>query len=204
MDSLPLVRTWRNQGGRRKALSVVIQSSEPSKQLCYFLSPCPWCMFLQEIISWTPPPGLSQPVLARCSFVIRVKSRRGPSYHLFIGLSLTPLLMLKASAGHFSPGLLKMSARVIVVFSQTLCPLDEAQYVITPLAFSWDRALVPYLPTLSFYLFTPIVTGALLILSCFAVLQMLVCKTWTVSFSPNMWAKRFLTYNLGHTRPPPG
>ena len=134
-------------------------------------------MFLQEIISWTLPPGLSQPVLARCSFVMRVKSRRGPSFHLFIGLSLTPLLMLKASAGNFSPGLPKSPPELLVVFPQTLYPLDEALYVITPSAFSWDRASVPCLPTLSFYLFTPIVTGALLILSCFAVLQMLACKT---------------------------
>lgn len=133
-----------------------------------------------------------------------MKSRRGPSYHLFIGLKFDAPFDAQGFRWTFLTWSTKESARVIVVFSQTLCPLDDAQYVITPLAFSWDRALVPYLPTLSFYLFTPIVTGALLILSCFAVLQMLVCKTWTVSFSPNMWAKRFLTYNLGHTRQPPG
>ena len=102
VSSHPDKSRWQEQSSfRRHAVIWVIQTT----LLQYLLSPCPWCMFLQEIISWTLPPGLSQPVLARCSFVMRVKLRRGPSFHLFIGLSLTPLLMLKASAGNFSPGL---------------------------------------------------------------------------------------------------
>ena len=53
VDSLPLVRTWTNQGGKSKALSDVIQAIyETTLQL---ISPCPWRMFLQRITSQMPP-----------------------------------------------------------------------------------------------------------------------------------------------------
>ena len=53
VDSLPLVRTWANQGGKSKALSDVIQVIyETTLQL---ISPCPWRMFLQRITSQMPP-----------------------------------------------------------------------------------------------------------------------------------------------------
>ena len=49
--------------------------TKPSKQLCNFVLPCPWCMFLQEIISRTSPPGFAPQVFACCPHVFGKKSR---------------------------------------------------------------------------------------------------------------------------------
>ena len=48
---------------------------KPSKQLCNFILPSPWCMFLQELTSRTSPPGFPPQVFACCSHVFRKKSR---------------------------------------------------------------------------------------------------------------------------------
>ena len=49
--------------------------TKPSKQLCNFILPCPWCMFLQEITSRTSPPGFPPPVFACCPLVFGKKTR---------------------------------------------------------------------------------------------------------------------------------
>ena len=58
---------WHEQSSFRQ--------TKPSKQLCNFILPCPWCMFLQEITSRTSPPGFPPPVFACCPLVFGKKTR---------------------------------------------------------------------------------------------------------------------------------
>ena len=49
---------WHEQSSFRQ--------TKPSKQLCNFILPCHWCMFLQEITWRTSPPGFPPPVFTCC------------------------------------------------------------------------------------------------------------------------------------------
>ena len=102
--------------------------TKPSKQLCNFILPCPWCMFLQEITSPTSPPGFPPPVFACCPQVFGKKSRTVGALipSILIALdSKAPIAAQGCRLIYFSLCPTKGSAGVIV-FSQTFHRLDNS------------------------------------------------------------------------------
>ena len=99
---------------------------------------------------------------------------------------------------------------IVNVFSSDSLSFGGRSVSLSTFDFSWDSASVPCLP-IPVLLMPPhpcryrwldlsaALLIFLLILFCFVVQQTFVSRTMTVSFSPNMLRKRFLTDNLGHT-----
>ena len=124
--SLPLVRTLTNHTGMSKALSD--KPCKPSKQLCNFILPCPWCMFLKEITLRTSAPGFPPPVFACCLHVFGKKSRTAGALipSILIALdSKAPIAAQGCRLIYFSLCPTKGSVGVIV-FSQTFHRLDNS------------------------------------------------------------------------------
>ena len=111
--TLLLVRTWTNQGAGSWGKLFPTSPYHLSWQLFIALS----LVYVSsgDNLMDAPPGGggALRQYSAHCSFVFRISSKREPSLHRFIGLGLTPLLMLKAAAWHFSPGLPKSPPELI-------------------------------------------------------------------------------------------
>ena len=111
--TLLLVRTWTHQGAGSWGKLFPTSPYHLSWQLSIALS----LVYVPsgDNLMDAPPPGggALRQYSAHCSFVFRISSKREPSLHRFIGLGLTPLLMLKAAAWHFSPGLPKSPPELI-------------------------------------------------------------------------------------------